>query len=215
MAILIAVFFWLISRLWFIKHIDEPAPDPQGRSPIYAHWHGDELLLAGVCIGRGMAVMTSLSKDGQLMTRVLSRLGFRPVRGSSSRRGAAGLKALIDLVAKDNCQASLAVDGPRGPIYRVKPGVLKLAQQTGHPIIAGAAASNRRHIFVKAWNQCYLPLPFSKSVIFYGQPVEVPRDITAEEFEELRVSLEETLQELKAKAETHFNRAFEASPRNS
>ena len=174
---------------------------------VYAHWHGDELLLVGAYIGSGMSVMTSRSKDGELMGRVLRWLGFRVVRGSSSRGGAGGLKGLVDAVRKERRDASLAVDGPRGPIYEVKPGIIKLAQQTGCVLVPGAAAANRRIVFKNAWNRCYLPLPFARCVIVYGEPISVPADASSEEFERLRLLLERRLKALKVEAEGRFRGA--------
>lgn len=140
------------------------------------------------------------------MRRVLGWLGFYIVRGSSTRGGAAGLKGLIDAVNKEGWSASLAVDGPRGPIYKVKPGILKLAQETGRPLILGAAAASRRFVFKKAWNRCYLPLPFSRCVIVYGEPILVPPALTEEAFENLRRDIEGNLLHLKEEAEAFFHR---------
>jgi lysophospholipid acyltransferase (LPLAT)-like uncharacterized protein len=153
-----------------------------------------------------MAIMASHSRDGELIRRMLTWLGYHVVRGSSTRGGAGGLKGLIDAVRKSGWNASLAVDGPRGPIYRVKPGILKLAQETQVPLVPGAAAASRRFIFKKAWNRCYLPLPFSRCAIVYGDPIWVPADATDEEFEALRQKLERTLWSLKEEAEALFQR---------
>jgi lysophospholipid acyltransferase (LPLAT)-like uncharacterized protein len=134
------------------------------------------------------------------------------VRGSSSKGGAGGLKGLIDAVDKGGFNASLAVDGPRGPIFRVKPGILKLAQATGVPLVPGAASANFRHVFKKAWNRSYLPLPFARGVIVYGEPIYVPKDLSDEAFETYRLKLETELLRLKAKAEASFGRYFLAAP---
>jgi lysophospholipid acyltransferase (LPLAT)-like uncharacterized protein len=158
-----------------------------------------------------MAIMASQSRDGELMKRVLTLFGFRVVRGSSTRGGAAGLKGLLDLMKKEKVHVSLAVDGPRGPIYKVKPGIFKLAQQTGLPIIPGVAAASQRFIFKKAWNRCYLPMPFSRCRVLYGEPILVSKDASAEELESLKKLLESRLNVLKAKAESYFGLAFSAS----
>jgi len=207
LAVLVTCLYWLYSRFWFIKHIDRS--NLKGDTPrLYAHWHGDELLLVGSAIGRRMVIMVSRSKDGELMRRLAQWLGFHVVRGSSTRGGAGGLKGMIDAVIKEKYDASVAVDGPRGPIYKVKPGVLKLAQQTGCPIIPAASAASRRHIFKKAWNRCYLPLPFSKCVVVYGEPIEVPSGITDAQFEALRLTVEGAMLSLKIEAEAYFKRKF-------
>ncbi len=203
----LAGFYWIYSRLWRVEHRDKPRND-DATSHLYAHWHGDELLLVGSFAFSRMAVMVSRSKDGERMRRLLEWYGYHVVRGSSSRGGAGGLKGLIDAVKEEGFNASLAVDGPRGPIYKVKPGIVKLAQQTGRPIVPGAASARRRFIFKKAWNQCYLPLPFSKCVIVYGKPIPVPADSTDDELELIRQKVEAQLIWLKVEAENAFQRSF-------
>jgi lysophospholipid acyltransferase (LPLAT)-like uncharacterized protein len=206
-AFSVASFYWLLSRFWRLR---EEGPGPSDPSPkLYAHWHGDELLLIRVCIHRRMAIMASRSKDGELMKRVLEFYGFRVVRGSSTRGGAAGLKGLIDVMKSGKYHSSLAVDGPRGPRFKVKPGILKLAQETGLPIIPGVAASSKRFVFKKSWNQCYLPLPFARCEVIYGEPIKVPKELTEVEFEFLRQTLENRLLKLKAEVESRFERKFE------
>lgn len=157
---------------------------------------------------RKMAVMASRSRDGELMKWVLTLLGFKVVRGSSSRGGAGGLKGLLDAVIKEGCHTSLAVDGPRGPIYEVKPGILAIAQKTGKPIVPVAGSARHRFVFKKAWNQCYLPLPFSKCVVVYGDPVWVSETANEEELQKLRSVLKKNLLDLKAQAEEMCDRKF-------
>jgi lysophospholipid acyltransferase (LPLAT)-like uncharacterized protein len=136
---LIASLYWGLSRLWRVQ-LEQARVIPPPR--IFAHWHGDELALIGTHAGRGMAVMSSRSRDGQRLAYVLSLLRFRVVRGSSSRGGASGLKGLVDLVRHHRCDASIAVDGPRGPAHKVKPGIIKLAEITQLPLLPGAAAAS-------------------------------------------------------------------------
>lgn len=196
-------FYRALSATFRYEHVRRPGARPS----VYAHWHGDELLLLGAFAGSGMAVMASRSRDGELMYRLLRWLGFFVVRGSSTRGGAAGLKGLIDAVSVDGREASLAVDGPHGPIYQVKPGILKLAQESGLTLVPGAAAASQRFVFKRAWNRCYLPAPFAKCVIVYGEPIAVPPGATPEAFERIRRELEASLKTLKVEAESRFSRA--------
>jgi lysophospholipid acyltransferase (LPLAT)-like uncharacterized protein len=202
-----ALVYWLYGRSWRVSRVRLPIFPPNTRK-IYLHWHGDELLLIPLFSFSRIAVMVSRSGDGELQRRLLSWLGYKVVRGSSSRGGAGGLKGLIDVLKEGNFNASLAVDGPRGPIYRVKPGALKLAQQTGAVLVPGATASSGRFIFKKAWNRCYIPFPFSRCVIVYGVPLTVPADATDSQFEEMRLQLERQLLLLKVEAEATFSREF-------
>ena len=201
-VLLLSGFIRCLSWTWRVAHINRP--DSSQAPVVYAHWHQDELLLVGAYVGSRMTIMASRSRDGELMKQVLQKLGYSVVRGSSSRGGAGGLKGLIDAVRNEGLNASLAVDGPRGPIFELKPGILKLAQQSGAALVPGGCASNRKFVFKKAWNQCYLPLPFSKSVIVYGKPRVIPRDCSPTEFETIRKSIELELRTLKVEAESRF-----------
>ncbi|MFM8268859.1 MAG: lysophospholipid acyltransferase family protein [Pseudomonadota bacterium] len=207
-AALIASFYWLLSLSWRMKVLGRVDLQPQGNGKLYAHWHGDELLMLRLGQFTGMAAMASRSKDGELMKWVLRIMGFKVVRGSSSKGGAGGLKGLLDFVAKTDSHTSLAVDGPRGPIYEVKPGILALAQKTGKAIIPVVGSAEKRFVFKKAWNQCYLPLPFSKCVAIYGEPISISPTATDNELEIAKEVLRKQLIELKGKAEENFNRTF-------
>jgi len=214
-ASLVAGLYRLLCFTWRLDERGRVDLKPGASGQVYAHWHGDELLVLDLGKFTGMAVMASRSKDGELMKWVLKLLGFRVVRGSSSRGGAGGLKGLLDFVAKTDAHTSLAVDGPRGPIYEVKPGILALAQKTGKAIVPVAGAAKWRFVFKNAWNQCYLPLPFSSCVAIYGEPIWISPTATDEELEQAREKLRTSLISLKGQAEENFHRTFLPAVRQS
>ena len=176
---LIAPLYWLLSKTW---RIQELGPEnvlrhyvqTNARAPcVYAHWHGDELVLVAYYSFRRLAVLSSLSKDGTIMARTLELLGYQVFRGSSSRGGARGLIGLIRAV-KDGSQSALAVDGPKGPIYEVKPGVIELAHRTGRPIIPVRTRCDRAWFIPRAWNHSYVPKFFARVTVEYGEPILLP-----------------------------------------
>src|SRR5262245_39354183 len=117
---IVAPIYWLLSKTWRIEERGPPqvmARYMKNREAcLFAHWHGDELVLIGYYSYKKLAVLSSLSQDGSLMARTLELLGYQVFRGSSTRGGARGLIGLIRAV-RDGLQAALAVDGPKGPIY--------------------------------------------------------------------------------------------------
>lgn len=161
-----------------------------------AHWHGDELVFIGWWAFKKMAVMVSHSKDGDLMTGALTTLGYQVLRGSSSRGAEAGFLSLLRAVKGGASSTSLAVDGPKGPRHKVKPGIVKLAQLSGLPVYPVVVLSDQKFVFRKSWNQTYLPLPFSKVTIRWGSPFNLPKKITKEELEIESLRLEEQLKSL-------------------
>jgi lysophospholipid acyltransferase (LPLAT)-like uncharacterized protein len=172
--IILAPIYFLLSFSWRLR--EEGPPEVLTRfvknreSCIYVHWHGDELVLVGYYSFRRLAVLSSLSKDGTIMARTLTLLGYRVHRGSSTRGGARGLIGLIRSVQAGS-QAALAVDGPKGPIYEVKPGAVDLAQRTGQMIVAVGAEAANAWRFPRAWNKTFLPKPFAKVIVRYGEAI--------------------------------------------
>ena len=138
-----------------------------------AHWHGDELALiprfGRIC----PTVLVSHSKDGEIMAKACTALGYRVTRGSSTRGAVGGLLALIKAV-KDGHMVVLAVDGPQGPRGICKPGIVRVVQKAGVPLFPVGVAGSARFVFKKTWNQSYLPLPFSRQVVVVGQPLYFP-----------------------------------------
>lgn len=192
--------YWLLSRTWRVERVAPSEGLPTG-GYLLAHWHGDELVLVATEAFRGTAVLSSKSRDGERMASVLRTLRYFVLRGSSSRGGVAGLKGLMDAVRRGGRVAALAVDGPKGPIYDAKPGIVKLAEHTGKPIVPIAAAARRRFVFSKAWNRCYVPFPFSKCVVVLGAPLSVPELPDDGALESWRQRLNESLNALRHQAE--------------
>ena len=104
------------------------------------------------------------------MAKTLALLGYQIFRGSSSKGGARGLIGLIKAVKKDS-QAALAVDGPKGPIYVVKPGIVELAWKTGAPIVPVRTFARSAWFIPRAWNKCYVPKPFAKVEVKYAEAI--------------------------------------------
>lgn len=169
---------------------------------IFAIWH-NRLALSLILYRRYVArrdrtrrlvALVSASRDGGLLTRVLELFEVRPVRGSSSRRGAQALRELVTL-GRAGHDLALTPDGPRGPRYVVQEGVISAAQLTGLAIVPVAYHLNWR-IELKSWDRFQIPLPFCRCDVVTGPPIRVPREATADEREAARQRLEEELRRI-------------------
>lgn len=156
------------DKNFFYKCHNEKRPIDSAKY-LLAFFHQDELCLLNFFRGKNMSVLVSISKDGEIMSQTSKRLGYSPVRGSSSRRAVAGLIAAIKKV-KSGYKMAFAVDGPRGPIYKVKEGVCAVSKKTQTQIIPVRVVAENAYIFEKAWNKAKLPKPFSKINIHVGTP---------------------------------------------
>ena len=119
------------------------------------------------------AVLISLSFDGELIARTIEQLGFLTARGSSTRSGGSGLWALAKAVERGH-PAVFTADGPRGPVYKVKPGAVKLAQLTGYSIGIFYAHPEKAWM-LRSWDRFLIPKPFSRVAISWGRNIEVPQ----------------------------------------
>jgi len=163
----------LLSLTWRVT-VNEPESMRTAlreRKPfVLAHWHGDEFALLQVTGRYRTAILTSTSRDGRILSLMIRLSGGKTSAGSSSRGGAAGLKGLIRLVRQGhNC--SLAVDGPRGPIYKVKPGVLEISRLLACPIYYPTVSCDRAYFMYRSWDHGYVPKPFARVLIHWHGPL--------------------------------------------
>jgi lysophospholipid acyltransferase (LPLAT)-like uncharacterized protein len=164
--------FW--SSTWRIKIVEaERLKDLKrnGDPLIFAHWHGDELAILHLVKTYKIATMTSTSADGSLINSLIHRFGGASSRGSSTRGGIAALKGLIRLM-RAGYRASLALDGPKGPIHVVKPGVFELSRLASAYVVPMGVGASSTIVFKKSWNQAHLPKPFARVAVVFGEPWE-------------------------------------------
>lgn len=140
------------------------------RPIIVAHWHGDLFALACQVRRYRLVTIASRSKDGRIMGTLLRLLGAKVAAGSSSRGGAAALKGLIRLV-REGFNCSFAVDGPRGPIYKLKPGVLETSRLVHCPIYYASISCDRAFHWHRSWDHAYIPKPFARIEVQWRGPV--------------------------------------------
>jgi lysophospholipid acyltransferase (LPLAT)-like uncharacterized protein len=106
---------------------------------------------------------------------------------------------MINSVKSGNLETALMVDGPKGPLHKVKPGIFKLAEQTDGWIFPAGCSAKWKWTFEKSWNKCYLPLPFSKCVVIVGDPIKM-KDYSDEAVARATIELEQSLNSLSAEA---------------
>ena len=171
----------------------------EGRGVLFAMWHGPHFPVLWAYRGHGLHVMTSPSADGEVLTRVLGSLGYRCFRGSSGRGGQRAMIAMARAV-RGGSDVAVAVDGPRGPRYEAKSGILTLAKLTGAWIVP-VAGGLRRFVQFNSWDRYRLPMPLTRAVVLIGKPLAVARDAGDEQMERHRQCLERHLWDLQTEAD--------------
>lgn len=194
----------LISSTWKVT-LDEP-PElkrwlAEKKPFILAHWHGDEVVLTSLLGRYRLATIVSTSQDGDMMSVIIHLMGARSSRGSSTRGGIAALKGLLRMM-KEGHNCSFAVDGPKGPIYKAKPGVFETSRLAQAPIFYSGIYCENKKIFEKSWNKMYLPKPFSKVHIKWFGPLPAISKDTDPRDKDLALHLEGLLHGARAEVQS-------------
>lgn len=171
---------------------------PNHAPAILAFWHNRTFLMAPYYekyCGRGGRIsytFISRSRDGEFMAAVARKFGVQAVRGSSSRHGMSAALAALRKADDERIDLTITPDGPRGPCYQIQPGVLRLAQSTGRPIVA-IDCEIKWKIELKSWDRFRIPLPFSSVYLSTAPPIHVPADANDEQLAALGQQLAEAL----------------------
>jgi len=179
-------------------------PGLHATSPgIYPFWHRCVLPATWLFRNEGIGVLTSLSRDGEYIARVIRRFGFVPVRGSSSRGGQRGLLEMETMV-KAGGAVAFTIDGPRGPRYVAKKGPVMLARLTGIPITAFYVAVEKRWV-LKTWDGMVIPKPFSRAYVRVAKYIHVPPDADDAALDRYHAEMQTALERITAFAESQFS----------
>lgn len=137
------------------------------------------------------SLMISKSSDGEMIAGVATLSGWHAVRGSSSKGGREALASMVARLRETGLAAHI-LDGPRGPIGQVKSGAIYLAQGAGACIVPVYAIADNAWIF-NSWDRFFLPKPFSRVIIRFGEMLTVSKTSDPEQFEVQRKKLEDTM----------------------
>ena len=140
-------------------------------------------------------VLTSLSQDGEWLARLAGRFGFGAARGSARRRGPEALRELVGLLRAGH-DVAVTPDGSRGPVYRLKGGVVLLAQLSGARIVPVSVDFSRAWR-LRSWDGFFVPKPFARVTLRVGEPLVVPPTSSSEtDFDRERARVEAALRGL-------------------
>ncbi|HJQ10685.1 MAG TPA: lysophospholipid acyltransferase family protein [Gemmatimonadaceae bacterium] len=138
---------------------------------IFSLWHGQLLPLLWHHRGQGIVVLISEHRDGEIVARAASSLGFGLIRGSSTR-GADRALISISRELKTGKAVAITPDGPKGPSQKFAPGALVAAQRSGSFIVTVGVSTDRAWR-LHSWDQFMIPKPFARVTIAYGAPTKV------------------------------------------
>lgn len=200
---------YLSCRKKIIRSTDLQELDANNKPYIFVFWHG-RLLPMGLVRPRSRIFYAVISRhgDGQFIADIMKFMGVKSIRGSTNRKIGEHRKGLpsknrggfhviresIRILERGDCLA-VTPDGPRGPGFKFKPNLLKVASQTGVPIILASFSASNAKIF-NTWDKFILPMPFSKLKLKCSEAKYIPTITSDEELKKYSKLLENELNNL-------------------
>lgn len=187
----------LIKYTLKIKIIEEENIDPR-ETYICGIWH-NKIVLSLFALDRieKKAGLASPSKDGELISVPLKMMGFKMIRGSSGKDSVKSVVKLVKIV-KEGYSIGTPLDGPKGPVFKAKQGMMYVAQKSGKPFVLLGGAYSDKWTFSKTWDKFELPKPFSKVVCIIGERMYISEEENLKDYQKIA---EQELERLNKKAE--------------
>lgn len=186
---------------WRTEGGDHPAHYlTEGKPFIVAFWHQRLLMMPytwrSVGGDRPFNMLISSHRDGEIISRTIARFDIKTIAGSTGKGkgGAAALRQILKAL-KAGEVVGMTPDGPRGPRMRASDGIIQAARMAGVPIFPLTYSASNRKV-IQSWDRFILPLPFSRGVFHWGDPIFVDRKLDEEGMEAKRVELENALTKL-------------------
>lgn len=208
---LIAALIKLLCLTCRVVHVDDRnrgVAKKHGGRAVYCTWH-QRMFYHFHCFGRlHVTMMISRSRDGDWAASIAHWLGFKSVRGSSRKRGknkggSAAMYKLIKTIKEQGDSAGIMADGPLGPARTLKMGAIKIARETGTPLLSEMWGCNRFWRF-PTWDGYMIPKPFARICLIHGEPMYVPPDASHEEMEQIRQRMEARMNTDAARCDAYF-----------
>lgn len=179
-------------RVFGAEHRSAAAALHPSGSFCLALWH--EHLFASILAhsGQKFAPLASLSEDGDLVTFVMDRIGFKTIRGSSSRRGEEARHDMVGALA-GGWFTAITMDGPRGPRRRLKGGIVDVARRGNVAILPLITIADRQWVLTRSWDQFKIPKPFARVAVQYGAPLVVPAETQGLAFGEAKNKVKDAM----------------------
>jgi lysophospholipid acyltransferase (LPLAT)-like uncharacterized protein len=169
----------VLSATWRYRVVDDSEVKKMreaGAPILFALWHGQMLPLLWYHRNQGVAVVVSEHNDGEIIARILEWMGYRLIRGSTSRGADRALLGIVKTLKRGN-DVAITPDGPRGPSKKFAPGAAVAANRAAAPIIPALAHVDRAWR-LSSWDGFVIPKPFARITIAYGQPTRIEAPTT-------------------------------------
>jgi hypothetical protein len=173
LPLVIYIFLAHLKSTLRIEHINKsPISEAwaKGTNFIVCFWHGRLLMMLFAKEGGTGKVLISRHRDGELFARVIHSFKLGTIRGSYRKGSISSLREIIhDL--EGGIDVGITPDGPKGPRYKVKKGIIELARLSGKAIIPVSYSAGKKKLFIHGTISSF-PTLFQKS-FFFGETLSL------------------------------------------
>jgi lysophospholipid acyltransferase (LPLAT)-like uncharacterized protein len=170
---------------------------------VLAFWHETMILPWYLHGATDFAALTSKSKDGDLLAKILKKWKYQVVRGSSSTGGDVALGIMVDY-ARNKYSIAITPDGPRGPKQKFKAGAVITAKKSGIPVVLAGVGFKKKKT-LNNWDRFEIPHFFTKAKIIYSEPIYIQENLSYEETSAVISRCDEELNKLQQLAQDFTN----------
>ena len=185
-------------RIRYYDKTVDPVRSEYNEHVIFSFWHEYIVVILPRWGHTPLTVLCSQHRDGELVNQTAESLGLNIVRGSTSRGGAAAIRAM-----KTNSKFSsiaMTPDGPRGPRREMAMGPVYLASLLGMPLVpVGVGISNPYRL--STWDKFAIPRPLSRVRVIFGPKFRVPRKARRETLDAFRLGAQGLMNDLTDEAQ--------------
>ncbi|MBS0185875.1 MAG: lysophospholipid acyltransferase family protein [Proteobacteria bacterium] len=170
----------------------------QNKSFIVCFWHGRLMMMPYAWAHaqkRPFHMLISGHRDGKLISKVISYCGIKTIEGSSTHEGSVALKQMVRIL-KNKGTVGITPDGPKGPCYKVKMGIVMASYLTQSDILPATFSVSSSKI-LRSWDRFLWAFPSKKGILIWGEPISAPKNKDPETFEKVRLCVENELLRLK------------------
>jgi len=205
------VLLGVLQMIWWTYRIEKVIGEDVvervlAEDKVYApcYWHQHTVLCLHMMrdwIRRGFRAgfVVSPSVDGEVPARIARSWGAEVIRGSAKRTGALAMRD-IHAVMNEGVSVVTAADGPLGPKYEFKLGVVLMALVGSATMIPIACAADRAW-YLRRWDHFMIPKPFARIVLAVGEPHVVTAGGSRNELEDHRKAMQDAVTSLMQRSE--------------
>ncbi len=175
---------------------------------VVSTWHGRLLCIGLVArrrLGGSLVAFNSPHLDGKMLAWLHGWIRVKTIYGAPNKNPERGMMNLLKYTRNKPSDLLMTPDGPRGPRQRVKRGVIAFSKLSGSPIIPVGFAPKKGWM-LKSWDRFIFPMPFSKLITIWGEPVVIAKDADKQTQEALKEQLEQTMNLLMLEADKQAGR---------